>query len=159
MPSILYRVLTCLLICGNPGNGFISICRIAILTINFYNKCHIDRGDAFSEEESKLYLDKAKHIRDSPLTVPSEQERMDGFIKFIEDFGVSVPTTCGIQFVRTAEGLANPESSIFVCQVFLMLGLGLSLRMCNYMTHVFMGRVFQHCTCTWKKYWLKKVKK
>ena len=147
VPSILYRALTCLLICGNPGNGFISICRIAILTINFYNKCHIDRGDALSVEKKQYYLDKAKHIRDSPLTIQSEQDRMDYFIKFIEDFGISVPTTCGIQFIRTAKGLANPKSNIIVCQVFLMLGLGLSLRMCNYMTHVFMGRVFSHCTC------------
>jgi len=147
VPSILYRALACLLICGNPRNGFISFCRIAILTINFYNKCHIDRGDALSKEESAFYLKEAKRIRDSPLTIKSEQDRMDGLIKFIEDFGVSVPTTCGIQFVKTAEGLANPNSNIMVCQAFLMLGLGLSLRMCNYMTHVFMGRVFSHCTC------------
>ena len=43
--------------------------------------------------------------------------------------------------------MKHPNAQIVVCQVFLMLGLGMSIRMCNYMTHMFLGGVFQHCTC------------
>ena len=81
---------------------------------------------------------------ESPLTAHSEKVKIRNFIKFVNDFALSFHTICGVQFVRTMEGL---DAKVEVCQVFLMLGLGMSLRMKNCMTHIFFGRSFQHNTC------------
>ena len=39
------------------------------------------------------------------------------------------------------------DIAVIVCQVFLMLGMGISLRVTKFWSHIFMARVFQHCTC------------
>ena len=144
--SIFYRPLEFLL-GGRPEGVVFWANRIIILTIKFYNKSHTDKGDFFSDLEIKEAYTRAKRIIDSPLTIQTEKVRMENFLAFIDDFSLSILTTCGVQYVRTALGMQHMNTEVEVYQVFLMLGLGSSLRMCNYMTHIFFGAVFQHCTC------------
>ena len=124
-----------------------TLCRIAILTINYSNVSHVDTGDRYSSVATHDILNRAKRIMSSPLAIKSNKERLGNYIKHVEEFGASVHTTCGIQFPKTDEGMRHPEAKIVVCQVFLMLGLGMSIRMCNFMTHIFLGGLYQHCTC------------
>ena len=120
------------------------MCMLSILTKDFCNKSHTDNGDELPSERMNEVLALAHHMVESPLTAYSEKVKIRNFIKFVNDFTLSVHTTCGVQFVRTMEGL---DAKVEVCQVFLMLGLGMSLRMKNCMTHIFFGRSFQHNAC------------
>ena len=124
-----------------------TICIIHILTTNYYNFSHVDTGDRCSTERKDKAVKRAQAIVDCPHTVQQEKNRFKNFIKFVNDYGLSVHTTCGMQLVPTEEGKLHPDARIYVCQAFLMLGLGMTIRMPNYISHTFMGGVFQHCTC------------
>ena len=131
----------------NDPSLFLGLCRIAIYTRDFDNNSHIDKHDEFSATISAELMRMAHHISKSELTIRSEKERIDNFISFGEDFTHSVATSCGYQFTLTSLGLLHSETTVKVCQVFLMLGLGMCLRISNFWSHLFTARVFQHCTC------------
>ena len=114
----------------------VCMCRLAILAMNgFCNKSNTDNGDELPNKHKNEVMALAHHI---------SKENRKIFIKFVNDFTLSVHATYGIQFVRAMEGL---DAKVEVCQVFLMLGLGMSRRMKNCMTHIFFGRSFQHNAC------------
>ncbi len=69
------------------------------------------------------------------------------FVRFKNEFSISSPTTCNYQCPRTNLSSENADVTVNVCQVFLMLGLGISCRVCNYWSRVLMVRSFQHNTC------------
>ena len=111
---------------------FIHFCRLCILTINFYNYLHCDSRDKLSKEDEIIVMEHVYNLLSSPNVTKGEKERLMLFLEHVSDFGLSVPTTCGYQFPRTSEGRDNPDEPVVSCLVFLMLGLGVSMRVCNF---------------------------
>lgn len=120
-------------------------CHIAILTIDFAVTLHVD-ADKLSPEIGKEFITLANKILDNELLILPERKKISNFLTFTEDFNLSVPTTCGYQFVRTVKGLEVNQPDVTVCQLFLLWGLGMSIRLSNYMTHSFMAGIYSHGT-------------
>jgi len=131
---------------NNDRSSFLGLARIVILTESYYNQLHIDEDDLIPPELVDKLLERANHIICQEYTVEAEAAALNIYLTFIEEFIASVPTTCCYQFVPTREGWLQPSSRVDVFQVFLMMGLGISLCLQNFSSHTFYASGFSHCT-------------
>ena len=74
-------------------------------------------------------------------TTLDEKQQMKNSISSVKDFGMSNPTRRGYQFTKRG---SQTKKKVKVCQGFPMLGLGVSLRLINFQSHIFYSSAFQH---------------
>jgi len=145
MTSHFYRHLRVLFPEQNTGSALLWIGRFAILTIQFANTEHIDKRDLV-KDLFQVFLNKLTTILNNPSLPKKHRDEVVHAKSFVEDFGVGVPTTCGVQFVPRNKELSYENCGVEACQLFLMGGIGMCSRMNNYWAHMFMSHVCVHQT-------------
>ncbi len=119
-------------------------CRLGIWTIDFANHSHIDSCDMMTDDQKARLLNAASEIRQFPRNIYHELKRLNYFTHFVEDFGLSNPTKCAYQFVPFRG--KSVDDDVVVIQSFMMLGIGMSLRLKSFLSHIFHSGCYQHNT-------------
>ena len=112
------------------------MCRVAIWTINYANFLHADTDDNFGNEDLQQFVRAYSDISLFQKNIKKGYCQLRNFIDFINVFRFSIPTRCGYQFTRTSLGRVS-KNHVRVLQAFPMLGLGVTLRIRNFHSHVF----------------------
>ena len=107
---------------------------IFIFTVNYDNTMHLDK-DCLPQLNEWV-------LEENLLNTDCEQYR-DILDKYIKEWGLGIPTTCGYQ-VLTSEDFVEAE----VIQYFCCRGLGICFRIRNHWTHLFLAHCFSHYTST-----------
>lgn len=123
--------------------------RIKIFTNNFYGTSHWDPDDDMPKGLSKKVLDSIDFLIEEGF---DDDGFLHNLLSFYEDFDTGLYTTCSYQFPLSREaeeilssGGSLPEIKVFY--IFLMNGLGVTLRIPDIWSHMFYSVGFQHCTC------------
>ncbi len=123
-----------------------KFCPSGIIAIDFCSSCHLDRSDKQKEfvgemvERLRLVVNQFLHLRDTTFEFVEERyQQASNALKHILWWGVCLPTTCCYQYV----GLGSKTE---VYQFFMCPGLGTTYRIKNYWVHLFLARLFSHCT-------------
>ena len=75
---------------------------------------------------------------------PNEQQRLQNQYNFSVEYGTGVHATCGYQYPQKSDVSTKIKPIVLV--LFLFPTLGISKRMHNFSTHIWMAHVVQHAT-------------
>ena len=125
------------------NSEFLALCRVIIWTINYFNIFHGDRKDRYHKFDTDNFVEAANELRQGGLMNRCQIKGLESTDSFIRQFGLNIPTRCGYQFVRSEKGEGQPDE-VKVHQFFLMLGLGVALKVCHFWNHFFLASLFQH---------------
>ena len=149
------HAVMCKLFPGDDSKAtFRRFCGLSILTLgnascstdSFFNSPHVDTTDRWRKEVQEA----AKSLLSEWRTTHSgNKDVLDG-IRYLEDMAglsggyFSVPTTCGYNIICNSEVDLQKEHQINAH--FVMLGLGVSVRIRSGCYHYFHASHFNHCT-------------
>ena len=151
-PYYFYPHMAKLFPINNDIDQHIRFCRNGLLTINFCCACHLDKNDCsviqWTLEELVCRLQRLIELfnvlkRDGLYYLQLRSKQALQSLKHLLWWGVSLPTTCCYQYVRSNE-LSDVKIDIY--QWFLCPGLGTSHRITNYWVHIMLAGLFQHST-------------
>ena len=145
-PYYFYRHLKQLHTVCNRTTRRDKFCPTAILTIDFYNSCHIDKHDLDNDVTNdmmtrlrKILFDFRDLLDKGVKVMKCRIEEVVRCIAHLENWGFCLPTTCCYQYLFRGE-------RVQVYQWFMCPGLGTTHRIRNYWVHIFLGGLFSHCT-------------
>jgi len=119
--------------------------RFAILTIQFASTEHTDKKD-FVKSLFDIFLRQFDELLQDEKLGGLTRDELVSARTFVEEFGVSVPTTCGYQFVPRDTNMSYKECGVEVCLLFIMGGIGMCARIHNFWTQIFMSHLCLHNT-------------
>ena len=129
--------------CSTQTNH-LEICSIGIRTSDYAVSSHIDKTDRLSKSAETGVLNRWKQMLDVGTLHPHEQRSLQCQYNFCLEFGTGVHATCGYQYPSKAK-ITNEEQTVPL-NLFLFPTLGISKRMHNFVSHVWMAHVAQHAT-------------
>ena len=122
--------------------------KIAIRTSDFCVSSHTDKNDACTGDFRENIMREWKRAVNQDYLCMAEKMKLKSALKFAEDLGLGVHTTCCYQFVRSGGEHDDEDGDQTVpYQLFVFPTLGVSRVIRNYDAHLWMASVVQHATC------------
>ena len=121
--------------------------QIALRSSNYVNTPHLDVNDAVSRGVTSATFSKWETSLAQDVLCRQEEERLNEVSLFAKEYSLAVFTAVSYQFVKTMAGEAETDHQTKVHQLWLFSSIGVTKRIQNFETHVWMARVLPHATC------------
>ena len=136
---------------SSKQNPFL-ICRISIRTRNYAITSHIDRTDMLDKSDKEDIFKKWTTMLEDGSLHPVEERRLHNQFIFSVEYGPGVHATCNYQYPLLSSG-TKKKTNVKPIVLFVFPALGISKRIRNYETHMWMAHGVQHATCIQSILW------